>query len=329
MSDVTLDRPTDTAQRTPSVLVDRVEVTYRVYADSKPKLRRLLVGDATSREHRAVEAVRGISFAAHPGEAIGVIGHNGSGKSTLLRAIAGLVPVTKGDIYASSIPVLLGVAAALNNELSGSRNVFLGGTALGMKKDELEERFDEIVDFAGVREFIDLPLRAYSSGMRSRLQFAIAQAVTPEILMIDEALATGDADFKERSDGRIREMIDEAGTVFLVSHSLRNVADVCTRVLWIDHGLLVADGDPEEVIEAYNRHVKAKGKAAKAAKTKGTAKDRASADAAGGRGAKRRGKKATAAEATSEDPSARDVGGGPSGSGADQVAASAEPRTDR
>ncbi len=243
----------------PTVIADRLDVTYRVYADSQPKLGKRFAGRkedrSFQRQYQEVEAVRGISFAAEPGEAIGIIGHNGSGKSTLLRAIAGLVPVTGGQVYASSIPVLLGVAAALEPDISGRRNVYLGGTALGLSKDDLDARMDDIIEFTGLEDFIDLPLRAYSSGMRSRLQFAIATSVTPEILMVDEALSTGDGEFKDRSDTRIREMIAEAGTVFLVSHTLKSITDVCTRVLWLDHGQLIADGDPEPVVAAYQDHV--------------------------------------------------------------------------
>jgi teichoic acid transport system ATP-binding protein len=250
-------RPTltdiDTA---PSVIVDHVDVTYRVYADRVPKLRKAFIRDRTQRKFRAVEAVRQVSFVTFPGEAVGIIGHNGSGKSTLLRSIAGLVPVTAGNVWARAIPVLLGVAAALEPDLSGRRNVFLGGTALGIPRNELQARLDEIVEFAGVEDFIDLPLRSYSSGMRSRLQFAIATASTPEILMIDESLSTGDAEFKERSDERIGQMIGEAGTVFLVSHAMRSILDVCDRVLWLDHGRLVADGDPGPIVAAYQQHMR-------------------------------------------------------------------------
>ncbi len=259
------------APEAPTVIARGLDVTYRIYADSQPKLRKLFVGDRRQREFRAVEAVRDVTFAAERGEAIGIIGHNGSGKSTLLRAIAGLVPSTGGQVYASSIPVLLGVAAALEPDISGRRNIYLGGTALGLRRDELDRRLDDIIEFAGLEEFIDLPLRAYSSGMRSRLQFAIATAVTPEILMVDEALSTGDGEFKDRSDARIREMIGEAGTVFLVSHSLKSVTDVCTRVLWLDHGELLADGDPHEVVDAYQAHVdklKAANKVKRAAKAR-------------------------------------------------------------
>jgi teichoic acid transport system ATP-binding protein len=240
----------------PSVIVDHLDVVYRIYTDSDRSLRKLFIRDQHQREYRAVHAVKDVSFMTRPGEAIGLIGHNGSGKSTLLRAIAGLMPSEAGRVYARSLPVLLGVAAALQPDISGRRNVILGGTALGIPKEELEARFDDIVEFAGVEEFIDLPFRAYSSGMRNRLHFAIATCITPEILLLDEALSVGDAEFKDRSDARIKEMIGEAGTVFLVSHSLNSILDVCSRVLWLDHGRLVADGDPEEVVAAYQAHVK-------------------------------------------------------------------------
>lgn len=261
----------------PTVIAEQLEVTYRVYADTAPKLRRLFVGERAQREYRAVEAVRSMSFAIEAGEAVGLIGHNGSGKSTLLRAIAGLVPVTGGEVYARSIPVLLGVAAALEPDISGRRNIYLGGTALGISREDLDDRLDSIVEFAGLEDAIDLPLRTYSSGMRSRLQFSIATAVTPDILMVDEALSTGDGQFKDRSDARIREMIGEAGTVFLVSHSLRSITDVCTRALWLDHGRLIADGDPEQVVGAYEEYLDAL-KAADRAKRRRAAKR----DAAGG-----------------------------------------------
>ena len=263
MSDQLTQAAVTDVDTAPSVIVDRVDVTYRVYADNVPKLRKVFIRDRRAQQYRSVEAVKQVSFLTYPGEAVGIIGHNGSGKSTLLRSIAGLVPITAGNVWARSVPVLLGVAAALEPDLSGRRNVFLGGTALGMRRDELRDRFDDIVEFAGVEESIDLPLRTYSSGMRSRLQFAIATAVTPEILMVDESLSTGDGEFKERSDARIREMIAEAGTVFLVTHAMKSVLDVCDRVLWLDHGRLVADGDAEPVVAAYQQHVKDRRKARK------------------------------------------------------------------
>lgn len=146
---------------------------------------------------------------------------------------------------------MLGVGAALLRELSGERNVILGGLALGFTLEEIEERFDDIVDFAGLREFIDLPMRTYSSGMTARLKFAIATARDHEILIVDEALAVGDKDFRQRSEARIREIRDNAGTVFLVSHSMKSIRDTCNRVIWINKGVLEMDGTPDDVITAY------------------------------------------------------------------------------
>ena len=234
-----------------TVQVDDLHVRYRVYAQRRPRLRQLISTGFRPREFREVHAVRGVSLTAHEGEAIGVIGRNGSGKSTLLHAIAGLLPASDGHVYAADQPTILGVNAALQKDLSGRMNVLLGGLALGLSRDELTERMDEIVDFAGVRDAIDLPLRTYSSGMRARLHFAIATAVLPRILLIDEALAVGDEDFKIRSDARISELTDHAGTLFVVSHSLSGIIKMCSRVLWMEAGEVRMDGAPKDVVNAY------------------------------------------------------------------------------
>ncbi|HZM77080.1 MAG TPA: sugar ABC transporter ATP-binding protein, partial [Candidatus Limnocylindrales bacterium] len=145
----------------------------------------------------------------------------------------------------------LGVNAALMQDLTGDRNVVLGCLAMGMTPEEIEQKYDEIVDFAGVDEFIDLPMRTYSSGMAARLRFAIGSARTHDILLIDEALATGDADFRAKSEKKIKDLRDEAGTVFLVSHSLDVVTDTCNRAIWLDKGSLKMDGEAKEVVDAY------------------------------------------------------------------------------
>lgn len=240
----------------PAVVVDDVHVEYRVLATGRPATgpdagRRLL--QRGPRSVRTVHALRGVSFVAHEQECIGVIGSNGSGKSTLMRAMCGLTPTSSGAVHASARPSLLGVGAALIRDLSGGRNVILGCLALGMTMAETERRYDDIVDFAGVRDVVDLPMRTYSSGMTARLKFAIATARDHEILIVDEALAVGDARFRARSEERIAEIRDRAGTVFLVSHSMRSIRDACTRVLWLDRGRLVMDGDPEDVVAAYEQ----------------------------------------------------------------------------
>jgi teichoic acid transport system ATP-binding protein len=260
----------------PCLIVDNVHVKYRIYggkrkattAEQTPsRLRRALrqsvnhVGPA-----KEIHALRGVSFMARHGESIGVVGRNGSGKSTLLRAIAGLLPLAEGSVYVSGQASLLGVNAALMKGLTGERNIMIGGLALGLSKKEVRERMDEIVDFAGIGDFVHQPMQAYSSGMGARLRFAISSAARPDILMIDEALATGDAEFRAKGKARIEEIRQHAGTVFLVSHSLKAIRQMCTRVLWIDQGTLRMDGPTEEVCDAYQEFTRPSTKSAKARK---------------------------------------------------------------
>jgi teichoic acid transport system ATP-binding protein len=204
-----------------------------------------------------VHAVRGVSFTVRHGESVGIVGVNGSGKSTMLRAIAGLMPPKSGSVHVSGEPSLLGVNAALMPQLTGERNIMIGGLALGLTPKQVDERFDEVVEFAGIGDFVYLPMKTYSSGMGARLRFAISSSASPDILMIDEALATGDAAFKERSKARIEQVRENAGTVFLVSHSISTIEAMCTRVLWMHQGQLVMDGPVHEVAEAYKNFVRA------------------------------------------------------------------------
>ncbi|WP_431954357.1 ABC transporter ATP-binding protein [Actinacidiphila sp. bgisy167] len=246
-------------ERVPTVIVDDLHIVYRVHGAGSGKgsavgaLARMVTrkGDPNVRK---VHAVRGVSFTAYRGEAIGLIGSNGSGKSTMLRAIAGLLPAESGKVYTEGQPSLLGVNAALMNDLTGERNVILGGLAMGMSQEEVRQRYQEIVDFSGINEkgdFISLPMRTYSSGMAARLRFSIAAAKSHDVLMIDEALATGDRSFQKRSEARIRELRKEAGTVFLVSHNNKSIRDTCDRVLWLEKGELRMDGPTDTVLKAY------------------------------------------------------------------------------
>ncbi|WTL50552.1 ABC transporter ATP-binding protein [Streptomyces sp. NBC_01497] len=258
-----MDKP-DAGVRVPTVIADDVHIVYRVNGGGRGKgsataaLSRIMRRDkgGESRGVRKVHAVRGVTFTAYRGEAIGLIGSNGSGKSTLLRAIAGLLPPERGKVYTDGQPSLLGVNAALMNDLTGERNVILGGLAMGMSREEVKSRYQQIVDFSGINEkgdFITLPMRTYSSGMAARLRFSIAAAKNHDVLMIDEALATGDRKFQVRSEERIRELRKEAGTVFLVSHSNKSIRDTCDRVLWLEKGELLMDGPTEEVLRAYEK----------------------------------------------------------------------------
>ena len=246
--------------RQPVVMVDNLHVKYQVFSSGKAVgaagARRLF--QTNMRGARTVHALKGISFVAYENESIGVIGSNGSGKSTLLRAITGLTPPTSGSIFARSRPSLLGVGAALLPALSGDKNISLGGLALAYSRQEVEKMREEIIKFAELEEFIDLPMRTYSSGMSARLKFAIAASKQHDILIVDEALAVGDAKFKKRSEAKIREIRENAGTIFNVSHSMNSIKETCNRCIWIEKGVQKMDGDTDTVIKAYQAHLKKK-----------------------------------------------------------------------
>ncbi|MFF8036131.1 MULTISPECIES: ABC transporter ATP-binding protein [unclassified Streptomyces] len=259
-TDKRTDRRTD--GKTPTVIADGVDIVYRVNGTGAGRgtataaLNRMLRRRQTEKASgvRRVHAVRNVSFVAYRGEAIGLIGTNGSGKSTLLKAVAGLLPVENGRIYTDGQPSLLGVNAALMGDLTGERNVHLGGLAMGMSREEIRERYQDIVDFSGINDkgdFITLPMRTYSSGMAARLRFSIAAAKDHDVLLVDEALATGDRSFQKRSEARIRELRKRAGTVFLVSHNNKSIRDTCDRVLWLERGELRMDGPTDEVLREY------------------------------------------------------------------------------
>jgi len=255
----------DDSDHLPTVIVDDVHCTYRVQGvsgthslpgnDAVAALRRVIRrGPMPGVQY--IKAVRGVSLVARQGDAVGLIGRNGSGKSTLLQAIAGLLPLSQGTIYTSAQPSLLGVNAALLPQLTGDRNIELGSLALGLSPAEAAERRDAIVDFAGIGDFVSLPMSTYSSGMGARLRFAIAASVSHDILMIDEALATGDAEFQRKSEERIRKLREDAGTVFLVTHSSAAIRQTCNRAIWLEQGRIVMDGDVGEVVDAYEEDVK-------------------------------------------------------------------------
>lgn len=233
-----------------SVQVTDLHIEFEVFSDRRAGLRqRLATQEGSGR--RVIEAVNGVSFETRRGEAIGVIGSNGSGKSTLLSALAGLIKPTSGEILVSSEPKLLGVGAVLLNGATGLRNIRLGCLALGMSSEELDDRVAEIVEFTGLGEAIDRPLKTYSAGMRARLHFAISTAVQPEILLVDEALAVGDKEFRKKSRAKIESLLANAGTLFLVSHSTNEIQRLCTRGLWLEKGKILADGPVTDVVAEY------------------------------------------------------------------------------
>lgn len=249
------ERTEKPAEGQPVVICDDVHVEFRTLATGKPIKPSMSSGLLQrGRSLRTVHALKGVTFVARANESIGIIGTNGSGKSTLMRTITGLTPATRGAVYAKSRPNLLGVGAALIPDLSGGNNIILGGLAMGMERSEIEAQYDDIVEFTGLEDFIDMPMRTYSSGMSARLKFAIATAKEHEILIVDEALSVGDRDFQKKSEKRIRDIRERAGTVFLVSHSMRSIRDTCNRTIWIEKGELRADGDTDAVVKEYEQH---------------------------------------------------------------------------
>ena len=244
----------------PCVVIDEVSMSYRVPSSESAGrpggLRGLVQRVAGQQNMVTVNALNTMSLVAMRGESIGIVGRNGSGKSTLMKLVSGQIAPDRGGVYASSTPIMLGVNAALVPELPGDHNVVLGCLAMGLTHEQIQAKFDSIVELSGLEKAIHLPMRSYSSGMSSRLRFAIAASIDPEILLIDEALNTGDAQFADRSRKRMDELRANAGCVFLVSHSLDTVLKMCSRVVWMDKGDLLMDGEPREVVKAYKDFTK-------------------------------------------------------------------------
>ena len=197
-------------------------------------------------------ALTDVSFDVEKGDVIGIIGHNGAGKSTLLKVISGIMKPTKGTIEAhGNIVPMLELGSGFDMELSGRENIYLNGAILGYSEEFLNEKYDEIVAFSELGNFIEAPLRTYSSGMLARLAFSVACIVEPEILSVDEILSGGDADFQEKSRARMMELMTGGTTVFFVSHSLKQIREMCNKVVWLEHGKIQAIGKTEEICNMY------------------------------------------------------------------------------
>lgn len=202
-------------------------------------------------------AVKDVSFKVHAGEAWGLIGTNGSGKSTTLKAISGILKPYKGKITINgSIAPLIELGAGFDPELSARENIFLNGCVLGHTEQFMKEHFDEIVDFAELHEFLDSPLKNYSSGMRARLGFSIATMVKPDILIVDEILAVGDLKFRQKCEARMKELLNGGTTLLFVSHSIDQVKRLCDHAIWIDKGVARMQGDAKQVCDAYVAEMK-------------------------------------------------------------------------
>lgn len=238
----------------PSIVVEDLYVRFRPYVERKPTLRRSLIRRRAPEE---VIALNHVSFTVNRGEALGVIGRNGAGKSTLLRCIAGTLRPNGGKaVVHGKTSTLLQLGVGFISELTGRRNVYLGGLAAGLRKQEIDEKYEEIVAYAELEDAIDRPMKTYSSGMFARLAFSVAMNLDPEILLLDEIMAVGDASFAEKSMQAMQDLLDRAGTIVFVSHNLNSVEEFCDRVIWLDRGEIRAEGDASEVVEAYRKSVK-------------------------------------------------------------------------
>jgi ABC-type polysaccharide/polyol phosphate transport system ATPase subunit len=236
-----------------AVSVSNVSVTYRTTFERVPTFKQALVRFGRGeRAVKLVEALQGVSFDVKRGTVLGIVGHNGAGKSTLMRTVAGILPPNQGRIeVVGRVSTLLALGVGFNGQLSGRENIVLGGLAAGLTREQIAERYQRIAEFADIGDFIDMPMRTYSSGMFSRLAFSVAVHMDPDILLIDEALSAGDAAFKRKANAKMQELVENASTMLLVSHALGTIKTLCNDAIWLDHGRLMMRGEPGEVVDAY------------------------------------------------------------------------------
>ncbi len=243
------------ASKDSTISVENLSLKYKTLVTRTPNIKEALVHFGRGQKNVVtVEALKNVSFDVSHGTVLGIVGANGAGKSTLMKAIAGLLPPSEGEIrIRGKVSAMLSLGIGFNPNLSGRENVLLGGLASGLTKEEIEQHFDEVVQFAELEERIDMPMRTYSAGMYSRLGFSVATTINPEILLIDEALSAGDASFKEKSYQRIQDLAKQAKTLVVVSHALATIQDLCSDVLWLDHGQVIKRGPANEVVDAYTK----------------------------------------------------------------------------
>jgi len=228
-------------------------VTYRTSLESAPTFKSTVLRlGRREKVVREVEALKGVSFEVPEGQVLGVVGANGAGKSTLMRTVAGILPPNSGRVEVHGrVSTLLALGVGFNRKMTGRQNVVLGGLAAGLTRDQLADKYEEIVAFAELEDFMDMPMRTYSSGMYGRLAFAVAVTMEPEILLIDEALSVGDARFRKKSFRKMRELCGENRTILLVSHALGSIKELCDQAIWIHNGELRMWDDPDAVVDAY------------------------------------------------------------------------------
>jgi ABC-type polysaccharide/polyol phosphate transport system ATPase subunit len=236
-----------------AVKVEGLSLTYRTPVQKRPTLKGTLKRlGRRKRIIREINALRDVSFEVPHGTVVGIVGVNGAGKSTLMRTLAGILPPTKGRVAVQGrVSTLLALGVGFNSDLTGQDNVILGGLAAGLSRDQIEAKYEEIAAFAELEDFMDIPMRRYSSGMYGRLAFSVAVNLEPDILLIDEALSVGDARFKRKSFDKMRELCEQARTIFIVSHALKTMYELADEVIWIHRGRVKMRDNPDTAIAAY------------------------------------------------------------------------------
>lgn len=241
----------------PAIVVDDVSMKFNLSKEKVDSLKDYVI-KSLKREisYQEFWALKNVNFTVNQGDRVGILGLNGAGKSTLLKVIAGVFKPTTGKVtkYGKVAP-LLELGAGFEPQYTGKENIYLYGAVLGYSKEFIDKKYDEIVEFSELKEFIDVPLKNYSSGMKSRLGFSIATVVSPKILILDEVLSVGDAKFRKKSEKKIMDMFDTGVTVLFVSHTLAQVRRLCNKAMILDHGTLVAYGDIEEICSKYEKMI--------------------------------------------------------------------------
>ena len=236
------------------ISVKNVSIRYLMTYDRVKSLKEYLVHFAKGKlKYSEFWALKNVSFEINKGEVLGIIGHNGAGKSTLLKVVSGILKPTEGSVQLDGIVVpMLELGSGFDFDLTGRENILLNGAVLGYSERFLKDKYDEIYEFSELGQFIDVPIRNYSSGMLMRLAFSIATVVNPDILIVDEILSVGDAQFQEKSKKRMLELMSSGTTVLFVSHSIDQIREICDRVLWLDQGQVKTIGNAQDVCAAYS-----------------------------------------------------------------------------
>lgn len=240
------------------IKVNNVSMRFNLGIEKNFSLKQFFIDMFKSKKNKPKKeefwALQDVTFDVKQGEVIGFIGSNGAGKSTLLKVIAGVMKPTKGHVEVQgTICPMIELGAGFDMDLTARENIYLNGAVLGYSKSFIEEKFNEIVEFSELRDFLDVPVRNFSSGMTARLAFSIATVVEPEVLIVDEILSVGDIAFQAKSEAKMREMIGGGTTVLYVSHSTESIKNICTKAVWLEHGKVVKIGSAEEICDAYSQ----------------------------------------------------------------------------